>query len=176
MNKLVIMNKFNRILLTSGLAATASLMANSAAFAETQGTVTLSGTVPSTLAMTVSGAGYSSELPLEPGVDYTDMKVAEITGASTNSANGLQVVASSNWTLRSGSNTIAIINIGEAQGTSSTYATSSNSATGNVTLGVTRTVQAGNALDSSIFIDYNVSSSQAAGDYTGSITFTASDR
>jgi hypothetical protein len=170
------MNKFNRILLASGLAATASLMANSAAFAETpQGTVTLNGTVPSTLSMTVSEAGYYSELPLVPGENYTDMKVAEITGASTNSAGGLKVVASSNWTLTSGSNSIAIINIGEAQGTSSTYATSGNSATGNVTLGVTRTVVAGNAVDSSIFIDYSVSSIQAAGDYTGSITFTASD-
>jgi hypothetical protein len=47
------MNKFKRILLASGLAATASLMANSPAFAGTTGTVNLSGTVPSNLTIVV---------------------------------------------------------------------------------------------------------------------------
>ena len=41
------MNKFNRILLASGLAATASLVANSSAFADTTtpATVNLGGTI-----------------------------------------------------------------------------------------------------------------------------------
>ena len=43
------MDKFNRILLASGLAATASLVANSPAFAGTTGKIDLSGTVVETL-------------------------------------------------------------------------------------------------------------------------------
>jgi len=177
MNKLVIMNKFNRILLTSGLAATASLMANSAAFAgQTQGTVQLGGTVPSSMTMTLSESSDATELALEPGNEYTDVKVASITGVSTNSANGLQVVLTSNWALTSGSNSIAITILGEANGSGATYATSSNTPSGNRTLQITKTNAAGIAPDSSIFIGYNVPLGQAPGNYTGSIIFTASDK
>ena len=42
-------------------------------------------------------------------------------------------------------------------------------------LAITNTNAAGAAPDSSIFIGYTVPSSQAAGTYAGSITFTASD-
>ena len=167
------MYKFNRILLASGLAATASLVANSPAFAGTTGTVNLSGTVPSSLSLTVAASTSAASLALSPGT-YSNVKVGVVTGASTNSANGLRVVLSSSWALTSGSNSIAITNIGEAAGTTATSGTG-NQATGNYTLTGTRTSASGNAPDSSIFIAYTVPSGQAVGTYTGSITFTASD-
>ena len=173
---MVIMNKFNRILLASGLAATDSLMANSPAFAGTTGTVDLSGTVPSNLTITVTSNVSNVSLPLTPGTTYTNVKVGTITGASTNSANGLKVVASSNWKLTSGTNSIAFTNIGDAPGTTATSSTGNQpNPTGNFTLVSTRTTASGTAPDSSLFIGYTVSSTQAAGNYVGSITFTASD-
>jgi hypothetical protein len=104
------MNKFNRILLASGLAATASLVANSSAFAGTTGTVNLSGTVPSSLTISVGTMSTATSLALSPGT-YSNVKVGVVTGASTNSANGLKVVLSSTWALRSGGNSIPITNI-----------------------------------------------------------------
>ena len=66
------MNKFKRILLASGLAATASLMANSPAFAGTTGKVDLSGTVPSTLTITVAPTNNATSLNLTPDtINYT---------------------------------------------------------------------------------------------------------
>ena len=171
------MNKFNRILLASGLAATASLMANSPAFAGTTGKVDLSGTVPSNLTITVTPNPSAANLVLSPG-NYSHVKVGVVTGASTNSANGLRVVLSSTWALTSGGNSIPITAIGEAAGTTATSVAGSQyqtSPTGNYTLTSTRTSASGNAADSSIFIGYTVPSGQAAGTYTGSITFTASD-
>ena len=169
------MNKFNRILLASGLAATASLMANSPAFAGTTGKVDLSGTVPSNLTITVGSTSTATSLPLSPGT-YSNVKVGVVNGASTNSANGLKVVLSSTWALTSGGNSIPITNIGEAAGTTATSGTVNQaSPTGNYTLLSTKTTTSGNATDSSIFIAYTVPNGQAAGTYTGSITFTASD-
>jgi hypothetical protein len=169
------MNKFKRILLASGLAATASLVANSSAFAGTTGTVNLSGTVPSSLTISVGTLSTASSLALSPGT-YSNVKVGVITGASTNSANGLKVVLSSTWALRSGSNSIAITNIGEAAGTTATSVEGNQAnPTGNYTLSSTRTSASGNATDSSIFIGYTVPTGQAPGTYVGSITFTASD-
>ena len=168
------MNKFKRILLASGLAATASLVANSSAFAGTTGKVDLSGTVPSSLSLTVAASTSAASLALSPGT-YSNVKVGVVTGASTNSANGLKVVLSSSWALTSGSNSIAITNIGEAPGTAATSGTLSPPPVGNYTLMSTRTSASGNATDSSIFIAYTVPTGQAPGTYTGSITFTASD-
>jgi hypothetical protein len=172
---MVIMNKFNRILLASGLAATASLVANSPAFAGTTGTVNLSGTVPSSLTISVNSNPANANLALSPGT-YSNVKVGTITGASTNSANGLKVVASSTWTLTSGSNSIPITSVGDAPGAAATTATvNSTSPSGNVTLQTTKTIASGDASDSSLFIGYTVPTGQAAGTYKGSITFTASD-
>ena len=169
------MNKFKRILLASGLAATASLMANSPAFAGTTGTVNLSGTVPSNLTITVTPNPSAANLVLSPGT-YSNVKVGMVTGASTNSANGLKVVLSSSWALTSGSNSIAITNIGEAAGTTATTATGNQANPGgSYILTNAKTTASGNAADSSIFIAYTVPSGQAVGTYTGSITFTASD-
>jgi type 1 fimbria pilin len=97
------MNKFNRILLASGLAATASLMANSPAFADTKtGTVNLSGTVATSLAMTVTPLSNATSLAMLPGVNYQDVKIGNITGATTNSANGFKVTVNSTWRFVSG--------------------------------------------------------------------------
>jgi hypothetical protein len=176
------MNKFNRILLASGLAATASLVANSPAFAGTTGKVDLSGTVPSTLAITVTPSANATSLSMNPGNTYSNVKIGTLTGATTNSTNGLKVVltSSSNWRLTSGSNFIPITVISEAQGSNATSPTKDN-ITGSLgggghTLSVTNTSAAGSATDSSIFISYDVFPDQAAGTYTGSITFTASDK
>jgi len=171
------MNKFNRILLASGLAATASLVANSSAFAGTTGTVNLSGTVPSMLTISVGTFATATSLALSPGT-YSNVKVGVVTGASTNSANGLKVVLSSTWALTSGGNSIPITNIGDAAGSTATSVSGGNhqpSPTGTYTLMSTRTTASGNANDSSIFIAYTVPTGQAPGTYTGSITFTASD-
>jgi len=172
------MNKFNCILLASGLAATASLMAISPAFAGTTGKVDLSGTVPSTLTITVTPSSNSASLDLSPGSRI--VKIGTITGATTNSATGLKVTATSSWKLVSGANVIAIGNFYQASGaTATTHTMNHDSALPDgqaIELGYTKSTSSGLAPDSSIFIYYNVPSTQAAGNYTGSITFTAADR
>jgi hypothetical protein len=169
------MNKFNRILLASGLAATASLVANSPAFADTTGTVNLSGTVPSTLAVTVSPSPDAFSLDLSPGTRI--VKIATITGAATNSPSGLKVTATSNWRLVSGSNFIVLDRLGESQGSNATSPTSLQlpSYYDSNPLQLTTSDSTGNASDSSIFVSYTIPPDQAPGTYTGSITFTATD-
>ena len=177
------MNKFQRILLASGLAATASLMGNSAVFAQSvtgkTATVNLSGTVPSTLTITVTPTAAATNLPLILGDLYTPTKlfrIATITAASTNSPNGLKVTVTSNGLLQSGANSIAFVGFGEGStalngpsnyGFFSTYISNP--------LQVTKSTLAGSAPDSNIFIGYSVPANQAPGTYTGSITFTATD-
>ena len=173
------MNKFKRILLASGLAATASLMANSPAFAGTTGKIDLSGTVPSTLTITVAPTTNATSLDLTPGTTKYDVKIGNITDASSNSPNGLRVVASStsDWKLVSGQNAIDIIFFGDSRGTTSTapgIMVSPSTGTG-ITLNYTKTSAAGSADDSGIFISYVVPAGAATGTYTGSITFTAFD-
>ena len=62
------MNKFHRLLLASGLAATASLMGNLAAFAQavtgTTATVTLTGVISSNLTITVTPDNNATNLAL----------------------------------------------------------------------------------------------------------------
>ena len=173
------MNKFKRILLASGLAATASLMANSPAFAGTTGKIDLSGTVSSTLTITVAPTTNATSLDLTPNTTKYDVKIGNITNASSNSPNGLRVVASStsNWKLISGQNAIDIIFFGDSQGTTSTAPGNmvSTSPEGTFTLNYTNTTAAGSAQDSGIFISYIVPADAATGTYTGSITFTAFD-
>ena len=174
------MNKFKRILLASGLAATASLVANSPAFADTTGTVNLSGTIPAALPITVSPAPASGSLTLTPSNAYTPIKIATISGLSTSSVNGLKVIvtSASNWRLVSGSNFIAFDGLGEALGadaTSSTASMRSPNYYDSNSLQLTRSSSAGNASDSSIFVSYTIPPDQAPGTYTGSITFTVTD-
>ena len=174
------MNKFKRILLASGLAATASLMANSPAFAGTTGKIDLSGTVSSTLTITVAPTTNATSLNLTPDTINYDVKIGNITDASSNSPNGLRVVASStsNWKLVSGQNSIDIVGFGESQGTTSTVPARmdpTSTGTGTFTLNYTKTTAAGSAQDSGIFISYVVPADAATGTYTGSITFTAFD-
>jgi hypothetical protein len=150
-------------------------VANSSAFAGTTGTVNLSGTVPSSLTISVGTTATATSLALSPGT-YSNVKVGVVTGASTNSANGLKVVLSSTWALTSGVNSIPITNIGDAAGTTATSVSGNQpSPTGTYTLMSTKTMVSGNATDSSIFIAYTVPTGQAPGTYVGSITFTASD-
>ena len=111
------MNKFNRILLASGLAATASLVANSPAFAQSTGTINLSGNIPYSLSLTLNGAtagNTNTTLSLNPGQTYTAVKIGTISGASSNSPNGLRVSVQSSWTLTSSTGgTIPISKFGE---------------------------------------------------------------
>ena len=173
------MIKVHRILLASGLAATASLVANSPAFADTTGTVNLSGTIPAALPITVSPVPDVGSLTLTPGNAYTPIKIATISGLSTSSVNGLKVIvtSASNWRLVSGSNFIAFGGLGEALGTNATSPTSMRSPShyDSNPLQLTRSSSAGNASDSSIFISYTIPPNQAPGTYTGSITFTVTD-
>ena len=110
------MIKVHRILLASGLAATASLMTKAAAFAGPTATVNLSGTVPASLPITVSPTSTSASIPLTPGNAYTGIKIAAISGLLTSSGNGLKVIvtSASNWRLVSGSNFIEFGGLGEA--------------------------------------------------------------
>jgi hypothetical protein len=171
------MNKFNRILLTSGLAATASLVANSAAFAGTTGEISLSGTVASNLTMTLTPLDPASALPLGLGNTYT-VKIG-VVGASTNSANGLRVVLNSDdWALKSGSNSIAITSIADAPGigvAATTKSLANPTVNNNYVLANTFTSGPRDPGTSSIYIGYSVSSTQATGTYTGTVRFTAVD-
>jgi len=172
------MNKFNCILLASGLAATTSLMAISPAFAGTTGTINLSGTIDSVLSITVSPGANSGGLNLGTG-NHSDVAVGFVSGASSNSQNGLKVVLTSTWELKSGSNTIPITKISEAAGyvgVPTTRVDTSTLSSIGYTLVNTQTSAPGSATASSIFIDYNVPSGQATGIYSGSITFTVSDK
>jgi hypothetical protein len=168
------MNKFNRILLASGLAATASLVANSSAFAGTTGKVDLSGTVPSSLEITVTPLTAAASLDLSPGNRNT--KIATITGASTNSPNGLFITltSSNSYRLVSGNNSISFATRSAAGATASVF--THDVGTSGFVLQQTTSTSPGGAPDSSIFISYNVPTGQAPGTYVGSITFTASDR
>jgi hypothetical protein len=180
------MNKFKRILLASGLAATASLVANSSAFAGTTGKVDLSGTVPSSLEITVTPTSSATSMVFIPGNNGYDLKIANITGAATNSPNGLKVTVLSSWSLQSTSTShyITIMGFGESTSTSSSIATANrrriqdNNLQSNVPfdLAITNTNVAGAAPDSSLYISYNAYALAPAGTYTGSITFTATDK
>ena len=159
-------------------------MGNSAAFAQAvtgkTATVNLSGTVPSSLTMTVTPiTANTSALPLTPGTSTTStyIKIATITSASTNSAGGLKVNVTSSWLLESAGKTpIPITQFAEGPisssipwsgGPVSIYATKP--------LDYTYSVAAGPADDQSVYIGYSVPANQAPGLYTGSITFTATD-
>ena len=179
------MNKFNRILLASGLAATASLVANSPAFAGTTGTVNLSGTVPSTLSLTVTPSANVGALQLTPGVTYTGIKIATLS-ASSNGGAGLKVTASSpeQWFLRCSlyAMEIPITTLGEAATTNATSPETAknkdvtNLSDSSYTLLTTRSLSASDpAPASSIFITYSVPSSASACTYTAQIIFAAID-
>ena len=174
------MNKFNRILLASGLAATASLVANSPAFAGSAPptTINLSGTIPYTLGIVVNSLSNASSLPLTPGSNSGDYKIGTITGATTNSPNGLKVTVSSSWKLVSGSNSISITDFSESPSATAIVPTMRRNPVSNVPFDLTSvtTNAAGSAQDSSLFISYSVPANAAAGTYTGSITFTTFDK
>lgn len=174
------MIKVHRILLAYSLAATASLMTKAAALAGTTATINLSGTVPAALPITLSPEPDAGSLTLTPGNAYTPIKIATISGLSTSSVNGLKVIvtSASNWGLVSGANFIAFDGLGEALGadaTSSTASMRSPSYYASNPLQLTRSSSAGVAPASSIFISFTIPPNQAAGTYTGSITFTAYD-
>ena len=167
------MNKFKRILLASGLAATASLVANSPAFADTTGTVNLSGTVPSTLSLTVTPAANVGALQLTPGATYTGIKIATLS-ASSNAEDGLRVTASGDWLLfcYTSDYYIPITKLGEAATTSATspaivkdVATASSFTLDTTKSGSRLTA----APDSSIFISYSVPNTAPPCTYASSI-------
>ena len=182
------MNKFKRILLASGLAATASLVANSSAFAGTTGKVDLSGTVPSSLEITVTPTSSATSMVFNPGNNTYDLKIANITGAATNSPNGLKVTVLSSWRLQSTSTSDYITIMAFAESSCIVYQGSAsisnkrriqdNNLQSNVPfdLAITNTNVAGAAQDSSLYISYNIYALAPAGTYTGSITFTATDK
>ncbi len=174
------MNKFKRILLASGLAATASLMANSPAFAGTTGTISLSGNIPYSLSLTLNGvtAGTNTTLSLTPGQTYTAVKIGTISGASSNSPNGLRVAVTSSWALTSttGGN-IPISKFGETSnldlGGSRVEKTPTPTP---FDLTYTTSNAAGNAPHSGFYITYTVPIDSPPGNYAGAIQFTAMDK
>ena len=163
------MNKFKRILLASGLAATASLVANSPAFAQsTNATVNLSGSIPYTLQMTLNPTTGGDSLDLSVG--ERSVKIATITGATTNSENGLKVNISKS-SLTSSTGATIPFSVRDAPGANAVTNAYLNGADGGV-LNYTTSNARGSAPDSSIFIWYNVASDVPPGTYTGSVTFT----
>ena len=163
------MYKFNRILLASGLAATASLVANSPAFAVPDtATVNLSGSIPYTLQMTLNPTTGGDSLDLSVG--ERSVKIATITGATTNSENGLKVNISKS-SLTSSTGATIPFSVRDAPGANADTNSYLNGADGGV-LNYTTSNARGSAPDSSIFIWYNVASDVPPGTYTGSVTFT----
>jgi hypothetical protein len=172
------MNKFKRILLASGLAATASLMANSPAFAQsTNATVNLSGSIPYALEMTVNPITAAAG-SLDLSVGGRTVKIATITGASTNSENGLKVGITKTPMTSSTGGTV-FFSVRDAAGANAD--TTANITGADLTadtgeLNYTKSNARGSAPDSSIFIFYNVYSETPPGTYTGSVTFTVINR
>jgi hypothetical protein len=168
------MNKFNRILLASGLAATASLIANSPAFAApTTATVNLSGTVGATFTLTLTPDSNNNSLSLTPGSMYTDIPIATVA-SSTNNRNGLKIMVSSASGFKL---------VGTQASASIAYTLSEgagNSPTNNVSSGaqlqITQSSEAGAAPSSNLFISYTVPANVLQGTYTDTITFTGIDK
>ena len=167
------MNKFNCILLASGLAATASLMASSPAFAGPDtATVNLSGSIPYTLQMTLNPTTGGDSLDLSVG--QRSVKIATITGATTNSESGLKVNISKS-SLTSSTGATIPFSVRDAPGANADTNSYLNGADGGE-LNYTTSNARGSAPDSSIFIWYNVASDVPPGTYTGSVTFTVINR
>jgi hypothetical protein len=175
------MNKFNRILLASGLAATASLVANSPAFAQATGTINLSGNIPYSLSLTLNGVtpgDTNTTLSLNPGQTYAAVKIGTISAATSNSPNGLRVSVSSNWTLTSSTGgIIAISSFGETSNidmNGSRVEKTPPPSTFDLTY--TTSSAAGNAPHSGFFITYTVPTSAPPGNYAAAILFAAIDK
>jgi hypothetical protein len=159
----------HRSLIASGLVFGATLAFTGHASAQTTGTVNLSGSVSSTLALTTTATGDASALDLSSGEKI--IQVADL-GLSTNNSTGYTLEASSGnltnedsvtmayqvTTIADGGTAPATGDFGIASGTPYTVSTSA----------------AGTAAQD-LYIKYTPAALQDPGTYTGSVSLTVTD-
>jgi phage tail sheath gpL-like len=140
-----------------------------AAFAATTGSVALSGTVTTTLAITVTPTGSASTLDLSGGVKI--VKVADVA-MLTNNEQGLTVSISSASLTKTGGSSIPwqVTTVADA-------GTAPLSAAFTVASGAAYTVGSSVAgtLDKDLYIKYTPLALQDPGTYTGTINLTVAD-
>ena len=107
---------------------------------------------------------------LDLSVGQRSVKIATITGATTNSESGLKVNISKS-SLTSSTGATIPFSVRDAPGANADTNSYLNGADGGE-LNYTTSNARGSAPDSSIFIWYNVASDVPPGTYTGSVTFT----
>jgi hypothetical protein len=161
-----------RALIASGLVLGAVAAFTPNASAGTTGSVTLGGTVTSTLTMTSVSTGGASALTLGGGASEQIVQVADIS-MSTNNEQGLTLTATSGDLTKAGGTAIAFQVTSVADGVSAP-------ATGDFAIasGTDYTVQsaaAGN-LVKDLYIKYTPAALQDPGNYAGSISLTVADR
>lgn len=162
-----------RVLIASGFALGAMAAFTPNAFAGTSDSVTLGGTVTTTLDMTSTPTGGASALALDGGAagSVQIVKVADIS-MSTNNEQGLTLTASSGNLTKAGGTSIAYQVTSVADGASAPatgdFAVASGS---NYTVGSSG---AGN-LVKDLYIKYTPAALQDPGNYAGSITLSVAD-
>jgi hypothetical protein len=141
----------------------------STSLAATSTSVTLGGTVTSTLQVTSETATGAATLDLMSGQQI--VKVADVN-MSTNNEQGLTLTASSGNLSKTGGTSIAYQVTSVADGASAPAGSAFTIASGeDYTVGTT----AAGAADVDLYIKYSPASLQDPGDYAGSITLTVSD-
>ncbi|MDB4961003.1 MAG: hypothetical protein JWP01_1002 [Myxococcales bacterium] len=146
-----------------------SLLVSSAATAATTGTITLGGTVTTTLEVTVTDTAGASALNLSAGE-----KIAQVAdlAMTTNNDQGLTLTASSGDLTKAGGQPISFQTTTVADGAAAPLAAGFLIASGtNYTVG---TVAAGSVLKD-VYIMYTPAASQDPGAYGGTISLTVSD-
>lgn len=146
-----------------------SLLTSSVALAATTGTITLGGTVASTLEVTSSSTAGASLLDLTPGEHIANVADVEM---STNNVQGLTLTASSGSLTHAGGADIAFQVSSVAHGAGAPIATAFVIASGTDYSLATSTA---GSVDNDLYILYTPSGTQDPGAYAGSITLTVID-
>lgn len=146
-----------------------SLLISSVAGAATSATVTLGGSVTSTLEVTSTDTSGASELDLSSG-----QKIAQVADVSMNTNNdqGLTLTASSGSLSKSGGQSIAFQVTSVVDGATAPIAAAFTIASGS---SYTVATSAAGSAAKDLYIMYTPGATQDPGAYAGSITLTVSD-
>jgi hypothetical protein len=147
----------------------AGLMVSAAAHAATSGSVSLSGTVVSSLAITVTASAAASALDLSGGEKI--VKVADLA-MSTNNEQGFTLTTSSGSLTKSGGTSIAFQVTTVADAATAPAAGAFTVASGSDD---TFNTSGAGSSDRDLYIKYTPASLQDPGTYTGTINLTVSD-
>lgn len=157
----------NRLALCSLVACTTLL--SSAAFADTSASVTLGGSVSSSLAITSTPTAAASTLDLSGGQKL--VKVADLS-TGTNNEQGLTITATSGDLTKAGGTSIAFQVHSVADGAGAPVAGAFLVSSGtDYTVGSS----AAGAFDRDLYILYTPAALQDPGSYSGSISLTVAD-